>query len=64
MKNSNPKNYDIPKNIAVSATPKNIRILEEEEKLLIRRQDKDKHKAEVMANLESLPELDGVPEFA
>jgi len=49
VKDGYARNFLIPKNIAVSATPKNRRILEEEEKLLQRRQDKDKRQAEVIA---------------
>lgn len=49
VKDGYARNFLIPKNIAVSATPKNIRILEEDEKLFQRRQDKDKRQAEVIA---------------
>lgn len=49
VKDGYARNFLIPKNIAVSATSRNIRILEEEEKLLERRQDKDRRQAEVIA---------------
>jgi len=43
------RNFLIPRNIAVPAIPRNIKLLEEERKLLQHRQNKDKRKAEGIA---------------
>lgn len=49
VKDGYARNFLIPKNIAIVANPKNVKILEEELKLNERRQNKDKRKSEVMA---------------
>ena len=43
------RNYLIPKQIAVLATPKNMKILEEEQKMMVRRHDKDRRRAEALS---------------
>ena len=43
------RNYLIPKQIAVLATPKNMKILEEEQKMMVRRRDKDRRRAEALS---------------
>ena len=43
------RNYLFPKGLAMLATPKNVRVLEEEKKLLQRREVKAKQQAEVLA---------------
>ena len=49
VKDGYARNFLIPKQIAVTATPKNVKILEEEQKMLHRRQDKDRRHAETLA---------------
>ena len=49
VKDGYARNFLIPKNIAVPAIPRNIKLLEEERKLLQHRQNKDKRKAEGIA---------------
>lgn len=49
VKDGYARNFLIQKHIAVSASPKNVKILEEERKILEHRQDKDKHQAEKLA---------------
>jgi large subunit ribosomal protein L9 len=49
VKNGFARNFLIPQGIAVSATLKNTRILEEEQKLIARRGQKDKRQAELVA---------------
>ncbi len=49
VKDGYARNFLIPRNIAVPAIPRNIKLLEEERKLLQHRQNKDKRKAEGIA---------------
>jgi len=49
VKDGYARNFLIPKRIAVSATPKNVKILEEEQKTIQHRKDKDRRRAEVLA---------------
>ena len=49
VKDGYARNFLIPKNIAVPAIPRNIKLLEEERKLFQHKQNKDKRKAEGMA---------------
>jgi large subunit ribosomal protein L9 len=49
VKNGFARNFLIPQGIAVLATPKNVRILEEEQKMSARRGHKDKRQAELVA---------------
>ena len=49
VKNGYARNFLLPKNIAILATPKNTKILEEESKMSERRQDKDRRQAEDLA---------------
>lgn len=49
VKDGYARNFLIPKRIAILATSKNMKLLEEERKLDERRQNKDKRKAEVLA---------------
>lgn len=46
VKNGYARNFLIPRGIAVLASPKNVRALEEERKVMQRRQDKDQRLAE------------------
>jgi len=55
VKNGFARNYLFPKGIAVMATPKQMNMLEEEKKLLKRRQEKEKRQAEALAK-----QLEGV----
>lgn len=49
VKDGYARNFLIPKRIAILATQKNMKVLEEEQKMRVRQQDKDKRKAEVEA---------------
>ena len=49
VKDGYARNFLIPKRIAVSATPRNVKILEEEQKTIQHRRDKDRRRAEVLA---------------
>ncbi|MBN2414973.1 50S ribosomal protein L9 [bacterium] len=49
VKNGYARNYLIPRGIAVTATRRNMRVLEEELKTAERRKDKDRHAAENVA---------------
>ncbi len=49
VKDGYARNFLVPKRIAILATQKNMKILEEEQKMNVRQQDKDKRKAEVEA---------------
>jgi large subunit ribosomal protein L9 len=49
VKDGYARNFLIPKRVAILATQKNMKILEEEQKMHVRQQDKDKRKAEVEA---------------
>ena len=49
VKDGYARNFLIPKNIAVPAIPRNVKLLEEERKLLQHRQNRDKRKAEAVA---------------
>jgi large subunit ribosomal protein L9 len=49
VKNGYARNYLFPKNVAIEASPKALRILEEEKKLLNRREVKSKREAEAVA---------------
>jgi large subunit ribosomal protein L9 len=43
------RNFLIPQGIAIHATPKNMRMLEEEQKTSARREQKDKRQAEILS---------------
>ena len=49
VKDGYARNYLIPKNIAILATSKNMRILEEERKVVENQQNKDKRNAQALA---------------
>lgn len=49
VKDGYARNFLIPKRIAVQASPKNTRMLEEEQRVLKLRQNRDKHQSEKMA---------------
>lgn len=49
VKDGYARNFLIPKRIAISATPKNMKILEEEQKTLQHRENKDRRRAETLA---------------
>ena len=49
VKDGYARNYLIPKSIAALATAKNMKILEQEKKMSVFRQEKDKHVAEALA---------------
>ena len=49
VKDGYARNFLIPKKIGILATPKNMKILEEEQKLVEQRQNKDKRVAEAVA---------------
>ncbi len=49
VKNGYARNYLFPKNIAIEASPKALNILEEEKKLLVKREAKTKREAEAAA---------------
>ena len=49
VKDGYARNYLIPQKIAVTATTRNMRILEEDQKLMVKQLNKDHRKAEVMA---------------
>jgi large subunit ribosomal protein L9 len=51
VKNGFARNYLFPKNIAIEASPKALRILEDEKKLLKRREEKTKREAAAQAKL-------------
>ncbi|HEX9934428.1 MAG TPA: 50S ribosomal protein L9 [bacterium] len=62
VKNGYARNYLFPKNIAIEASPKAVRILEEDKKLLKRREEKAKQEAEVTAKqMESVSVTATVP---
>ena len=49
VKDGYARNFLIPRGIAVLASPKNVRALEEERKVIMRRQDKDHRVAEALS---------------
>jgi large subunit ribosomal protein L9 len=49
VKDGYARNFLIPNGIGILATPKNMKILEEDQKLAVRRQNKDKRKSEGIA---------------
>ena len=49
VKNGYARNFLIPRQIAISVTPKNMRILEEDQKMAARRKNKDRRQSESMA---------------
>lgn len=49
VKDGYARNYLIPQKIAVLATAKNMKVFEQEKKLSVFRQEKDKHTAETLA---------------
>ena len=49
VKDGYARNFLIPRKIAILATPKNMKILDEEQKLVEQRQNKDKRVAEAVA---------------
>jgi len=49
VKDGYARNFLIPREIAISATPKNMKILEEDQKMAARRKDKDRRQAETLA---------------
>ena len=49
VKDGYARNFLIPNRIGILATPKNMKILEEEQKMTVRRQNKDKRQAGVVA---------------
>ncbi len=49
VKDGYARNYLIPRGVAVLASPKNVRALEEERKVMLHRQDKDKRLSETLS---------------
>jgi large subunit ribosomal protein L9 len=49
VRNGYARNYLIPQGIAVKATPRNVTLLQEEEKIRERQHDKDRRKAESLS---------------
>lgn len=49
VKDGYARNFLLPRGIAVPANPKNIRSLEEEQKVMLRKQDKDQRLAETLS---------------
>ena len=62
VKSGYARNYLIPEGVAVMATTKNMKMLEEEQRLLLVRENKDKKEAEVLAkSLETVSLTVAVP---